>query len=135
MSLTGVYSIAGKTIRTPGSYTRMDPATGRPTRKALRNTNEYIHPSVRSRICLDGPGTQDRGLYGCKALEDYKLRMTGNRRKDNRPIAVWESRAKRKGVPRKILPESPLWETEMRLLQYSGNVQDFLFEDRRNARR
>ena len=134
-SMTGIYAYAGKAIRTPGSYTRMDPATGSPTRKALRNTNEYIHPSVRSRIYLDGPGIEDRGLYSCRAMDEYKLRLTGSRPEDNRPIAVWESRAKRKGLPRKTLPESPLWETELKLLRYSQRVEEFLFEEQRNRRR
>ena len=135
MSMTGIYSLAGKTIRTPGSYMRVDPETGRPTRKALRNTFEYIHPCVRSRFYLDGPGVEDQGLYDCKALDNYKLRLTGHQPEDNRPIAVWESRAKRKGVPRKTLPESPLWETEMKLLRYSPKVQEFLFEERQSSRR
>ena len=62
-SMTGVYGLGGRTVRTPGEYRRTDPITQRPTRKPLKDTHEYVHPSVRSRRELDGPGVQDRGSY------------------------------------------------------------------------
>ena len=126
--MMGIYALAGKSVRTPGAYSRVDPTTGRPTHKSLRNTNEYIHPSVRSRFELDGPGVEDRGLYDCHALQDYKLRLTGGRPEENRPMAVWESRTKKKGAPKKVLQESPLWNTEIRLLQNSPKVYDFIYQ-------
>ena len=126
-SMKGLFAICGKVTRTPGYYMRVDPATGRPTRKPLKNTNEFVHPSVRSRSYLDAPGVHDQGLYDSKAMQAYKLRMTGNGPDDHLPIAVWESRAKKKGAPKKVLRESPLWNTEKRLLQYSHEVEDYLY--------
>ena len=134
--MTGIFAIAGSLIRTPGAYTRVDPDTGRPTRKALRNTMEYIHPSLRARLELEGPGTSDRGIYECRALDDYKLRVTDAKAEDHRPIAVWESRAKRKGQPKKVLAESPLFETELKLLRLaSPEVYDVLYEQRSRPNR
>ena len=43
-------------FRTPGFYKEVDPFTGRTTSRALEQTNEYIHASVRTRYKLDGPG-------------------------------------------------------------------------------
>ena len=127
--MKGIFALGGSIVRTPGAYHRVDPATGRPTRKQLKNTNEYIHPSVRSRSFLDAPGTEDRGLYESKAMDGYKLKPTGHRPQDNMPLAVWESRAKRKGVPKKVLRESPLWDSERRLLRFSPKVDEFIYED------
>ena len=127
-SYKGLFSLAGKTIRTPGAYMRVDSETGRQTQKALRDTNEYIHPSVRSRSYLDAPGVEDKGLYYCRAMDGYKLKMTGNRPEDNMPLAVWESRERKKGGPRKVLRESPLWDTERKLLAYSKHVEEFIFK-------
>lgn len=108
---------------------RVDSDTGLPTTKPLRDTNEYIHPSVRSRIILDGPGTVDRGDYECKAMAGYRLRLPKDAVAVGQPRAVWESRARKRGVPRRVLSESPLWETEKRLLSYSRTVYDYLLEE------
>ncbi|KAI4154296.1 MAG: hypothetical protein LQ340_001763 [Diploschistes diacapsis] len=128
-SRKAIFALGGKKIRTPGAYYRIDSATGRPTRKLLKNTNEFIHPSVRSRSFLNAPGVEDKGLYESKAMQDYKLKYTGSRPPENMPLAVWQSRAKKKGVPRKTLRESPLWNSEKKLLQFSPKVQKFIYED------
>jgi Uncharacterized alpha/beta hydrolase domain (DUF2235) len=65
---TGFYRLAGKTIRTPGMYRRVDPDTGLPTAEFLANTNERIHRSVRIRLELQGLGYNDVGSYRCPAL-------------------------------------------------------------------
>ena len=127
--MKGIFALGGRTVRTPGAYTRVDPTTGRPTRKGLKNTDEYIHPSVRSRSYMDAPGVEDQGLYDSKALQSYKLKMTGSRPEERTAVAVWESKAKRKGLPKRVLRESPLFETERRLLQFSPEVHDFIYED------
>ena len=134
-SLMGIYGIGGKIIRTPGMYMRLDPLTGAPTRKGLRDTFEYVHPSVRSRLKMHGPGVQDRGEYEAEALRDYRLRTTNSAPGENRPLAVWESKSKRKGAPKRVLNESPLWETELKLLRYSGRVYDFLLDEPRRPHR
>jgi hypothetical protein len=108
-SMIGVYVLGGKTTRTPGGYYRVDPDTGRKTSKMLRETNEYIHPSARSRIRLEGPGTEDEGIYECPALDPYKLRKldeTG----DKRATFIWTPRSRQKKSALHELPESPLWE-------------------------
>ncbi|KAL8726592.1 MAG: hypothetical protein Q9166_006627 [cf. Caloplaca sp. 2 TL-2023] len=125
-SLTGVYLLDGPTTRTPGMYYRMDPNTGRATSKPLRQTNEYIHPSVRTRLELDGPGKDDRGAYDGKALDPYKLKYEDNPNNSTRPLALWVSRNRRKGVPRKELPESPLWDKERQLLKESPKMFDYV---------
>lgn len=121
-----MYILDGSTTRTPGNYHRVDPYTGRPTSKLLRSTNEYVHPSARSRIVLEGPGIEDRGLYEGKALQDYKLRTEESDTENTRPFAIWTPRSRRKGSTR--LPESPLWETEKDLLRTDPTMFDFISE-------
>jgi hypothetical protein len=143
-SMTGVYALAGRRTRTPGFYMRVDPRTGVDTDRPLKNTNEYIHPCVRARVMLDGPGVEDKGLYEPKALDGYRLRMTGQGPREGMPIAVWESRAMKKPkaggegkggrVPRRVLPESPLFETERRLLAYSPRVAQYVLAEGRSSR-
>ena len=125
-SSTGVYLLDGNTIRTPGNYYRVDPNTGRPTSKLLRHTNEYIHPSARSRKVLGGPGIQDHGRYEGKALQDYKLRTEDSESENSPPYPIWVPRSRRKGsIP---LPESPLWVTEKELLRTDPKTFDFIME-------
>ncbi|KAL8826278.1 MAG: hypothetical protein Q9170_007466 [Blastenia crenularia] len=125
-TLTGIYVLDGSTTRTPGMYFRVDPTTGRATSKPLRQTNEYIHPSARTRLELDGPGKDDRGDYEGKALDPYKLKYEDNPQNGIRPLAVWVSRSKRKGAARKELPESPLWDKERQLLRESPKMFDYI---------
>ncbi|KAL8803792.1 MAG: hypothetical protein Q9200_006071 [Gallowayella weberi] len=125
-TLMGVYLLDGATTRTPGMYFRIDPNTGQPTSKPLRQTNEYVHPSARTRLELDGPGKEDRGSYDGKALDPYKLKYEDNPSNGTRPIALWVSRTRRKGVPRKELPESPLWDKERQLLKESPKMYDYV---------
>lgn len=100
--MTGIYILGGKTARTPGTYCKVDPETGESTGRPLRQTNEYIHPSVRSRTALKGPGVEDEGSYKSEALEDYKVRFI-DETANQRPIAVW--RPRRKGSKTRELPE------------------------------
>lgn len=67
-SETGLYLISGKTIRTPGLYTRANPDTGMTTDVPMTHTNERIHSCVRIRLELEGLGLNDVGLYKCAAL-------------------------------------------------------------------
>ena len=56
--------LVGASDRTPGTYRRLNPITGKETKTPLRKTHEFIHPSVRVRAkVLDGPGTGDAGKY------------------------------------------------------------------------
>ena len=122
-SSSGLYRLGGLTTRTPGSYTRLSPLSGRPTPTPLRNTHEYIHASARARTALRGPGVADQGTYASAALAGYVLRVASPK-VAGEPLAVWESRARRRrGGGRRVLVESPLWETERRLLGYSPGVE------------
>ncbi|KAH9822066.1 putative alpha/beta hydrolase domain (DUF2235), partial [Teratosphaeria destructans] len=54
--LSGVYALGGTKVRTPGRYTATDPTNGKVTAEPLEDTHEYVHPSVRARVRLKGPG-------------------------------------------------------------------------------
>ena len=125
-SLNGIYMLDGSTTRTPGMYCRVDPSSGRTTSKPLRQTNEYVHPSARSRLELEGPGKDDRGTYEGKALDAYKLKYEDRQQNEARPRAVWVSRTRKKGGPRKELAESPLWDRERQLLKESPKMFDYV---------
>jgi len=93
--------------------------TGDVTNKPLRNTNEYIHASVRSRFVLNGPGYGDKGSYNPKALRDYRIRY------EDVGLATpwfWEDQ-----TPEAIiLPEAPLRDTELLLLRGSADVEEYV---------
>jgi hypothetical protein len=77
-----IYKIAGSHhVRTPGQYFEVDGKTGRAVHdppnskfpKALENTQERIHSSVRIRL-LRGPGINDKGKYIAEALTPHQWR-------------------------------------------------------------
>lgn len=103
-SMTGIYILGGSTIRTPRAYCRVDPDTGNLTGKPLRQTNEYIHPSARSRTVLQGPGPEDESTYDSEPLEDYKVKIV-DEPDSPRPIAFWKPRSRVKDSKLKELPE------------------------------
>ena len=106
----------------------MDPDTGRTTARPLRQTNEYIHPSVRTRFRLNGPGISDKGVYECRALTDnYKLTIdygTQNT-KSGDPDIFWKIKFKDDTAVR-ILPEAPLWRLERELCRRDPRTWEFV---------
>ncbi|KAK4167768.1 hypothetical protein QBC43DRAFT_362596 [Cladorrhinum sp. PSN259] len=64
---------AGKTIRRPGMFMRVDEATNEDTDEPLTNTNERIHSSVRVRLACKGLGLDDKNVWECKSLLDPNL--------------------------------------------------------------
>ena len=56
-------SFLGATTREPGMYHKTDYKTGKQTDKLLRNTNEYIHSSIRARIDLAGREVEPEQRY------------------------------------------------------------------------
>jgi hypothetical protein len=126
-SLRGIFYLGGSTTRTPGNYYRADPDTGQPTSKPLRQTNEYVHPSVRSRFLLDGLGIDDRGFYEATALQSHKLKIDDGDSSGGRPLAIWVPRSRQSGAIR--LPESPLWEIEKELLRTDPDMYDYILQD------
>lgn len=132
--MTALYILAGTTTRTPGDYYRIDRHTGEPTSKPLKNTHEYVHPSVRSRTCLDGPGTGDRGDYDARGLRGWHVTVDKENVNRKHSIVIWRAPRNQKRVL-KILPESMLKETELRLLEKSPAIYDYYMEDPRRTLR
>lgn len=122
-SMTGIYLLGGRTTRTPGRYCEVDPVTGRSTGEPLRETCEYVHPSVRTRILLHGPGVEDLGDYDCHPLDGYKLRKPD----EDRRIAIWTPRRGSHGI---VLPESPLYRLERTLLHEDSKIYNYLLGPR-----
>ncbi|KAF2464750.1 uncharacterized protein BDR25DRAFT_95065 [Lindgomyces ingoldianus] len=125
-SMTGLYAIGGGQHRTPGLYHAVDPSTGRTTSRPLRLTNEYIHPSVRTRIRLNGPGVDDKGIYECRALTDnYKLVVDYGPRSKSDADIFWKLKFKDSDGAR-VLPEAPLWRLERELARRDPETYDYV---------
>ncbi|TIA14653.1 hypothetical protein D6C81_06646 [Aureobasidium pullulans] len=127
-SMTGIYALGGATTRTPGRYYVVDPTDGRKTDIPLQSTHEYMHPSVRSRLRLKGPGVNDEGLYEPKALRDWKLYVEydGEKGRGGRPDIFWKLRASDRNVTARTIPEAPLWPLERELLEIDPEIEDFV---------
>lgn len=103
--------------------------TGRATDRPLRLTNEYIHPSVRTRYRLAGPGVLDRGIYEARGLTDtYKLIVdpsTAPHHSTTDAQIYWRIRSRDSpGVTR--LPEAPLWRLERELARRDPDTYDYI---------
>ena len=121
---TGAFKAGGKVVRTPGDYYRLDPRTGDVTNKPLRDTNEYIHSSVRARFAMEGPGVSGKGIYTPPALKGWHLdSRAGINGRDN--SWFWE----REGPGSYLLPEAPLRSIEKMLLKQSPEVYDYIYTD------
>ena len=116
-SMAGIYALGGERIRTPGRYYVVDPADGRETDEPLADTHEYIHPSVRTRFKLKGPGYNDHGQYTPRALKDWRLVVDEDEGGRRRPDVFWQLKTGQKNVTTRVLPESPLWPLERELLE------------------
>lgn len=116
-------------LRTPGLYTATDPITCRPTSRPLRQTNEYIHASARTRYRLDGPGVSDKGLYECRALTDnYRLVVDygpNDASRSTDPDIHWRLKFRDPSAV-KILPEAPLWGIEKELARRDPETYDYI---------
>ena len=118
--------LLGTSTRTPGQYKRLDSKTGEATKTPMCDTNEHIHPSVRSRIKLDGPGLANKGVYKPDALKEFDLVQSG----DEGPSAVhWELRKSDASGSDVILQEDKLGENELKLLKKSPKIYDFITND------
>ncbi|EON65273.1 hypothetical protein W97_04511 [Coniosporium apollinis CBS 100218] len=132
-SNTGIYAIGGGTTRTPGTYYAVDP-DGRETSRPLRDTHEYIHSSVRTRLRLGGPGIDDKGRYDPEALDDWKLVVEyppdsgggGGGRGSEQPNIYWRARFREQNVSTRVLPESPLWRLERELAQRDPETYEYV---------
>ncbi|THY26003.1 hypothetical protein D6D01_04659 [Aureobasidium pullulans] len=135
-SMTGIYALGGATTRTPGRYYVVDPTDGRKTDIPLQSTHEYMHPSVRSRFRLKGPGVNEEGLYEPKALRDWKLYVEydGEKGRGGRPDIFWKLRTSDRNVTARTIPEAPLWPLERELLEIDPEIEDFVLRPAPTAR-
>ncbi|KAL1390832.1 hypothetical protein HDK64DRAFT_198333 [Phyllosticta capitalensis] len=148
----GLYALGGSTTRTPGQYFAVDPHNGRPTSRPLRDTCEYMHPSVRTRFRLGGPGVEDKGRYDPEALDDWRLVVTyphqkgkGSRSRSNShsrtrrdpdemvqdldapPDVFWKlRRGDEAHVSTRILPEAPLRKLERAMAERDPRTLDYV---------
>lgn len=122
-----IYALGGTAVRKPGRYCATDPTNGKETREPLIDTREYIHPSVRARIKLGGPGIDDEGRYECKSLQDWKL-VIENEDAGGRPDIFWRSRDRPEEDFVESLPEAPLRALEMELLDYDPETRDYVLK-------
>lgn len=125
-SMTGVYALGGGTTRKPGEYKRVDPDNGQETDIPLQDTHEYMHPSVRARYRLRGPGEKDKGRYDPDALANWRLVVEYPDGENGKPDVYW--RAKRRNMPTKILPEAPLWGIERDLADTDPDTYDYVLQ-------
>jgi hypothetical protein len=127
-SLTGYYIAGGGKDRTPGLYFAVDPDTGRTTKRPLRDTHEYVHPSARVRYDLRGPGKEDKGDYDPTALlEEWKLMVEYPDGEGGKPDIYWKARFRGENVTTRELPESPLWSFERQLLSLDPKMERQVF--------
>ncbi|PVH99086.1 hypothetical protein DM02DRAFT_565144, partial [Periconia macrospinosa] len=121
-SMTGLYALGGQ-------YFETDPHTHRPTSRCLQQTNEYIHASARTRIRLQGPGINDRGVYECPALTNsYKLVVDygpSDPSRTTEPHIVWKSKY-RDAPGARTLPEAPLWGIEKEFARRDPETFDYI---------
>ncbi|KAH0383299.1 hypothetical protein KCU92_g5514, partial [Aureobasidium melanogenum] len=135
-SMTGIYALGGATTRTPGRYYVVDPTDGRKTDVPLQATHEYMHPSVRTRFRLKGPGVDDEGSYDPKALHDWKLFVDydGEKGRGGRPDVFWKLRTAERNVTTRMIPEAPLLPLERELLEMDPEMEEFVFRPAPTAR-
>ena len=136
----GIYMLGGTKVRTPGRYCAVDPTNGRQTNEPLIDTHEYIHPCVRARLKLNGPGISDRGRYECKSLDDWKLTIEAKADGGKTPDVFWRSRMRPEDGFVKVLPEAPIKALEAELLSYDPETRDYVLHpsgvrQRRNTRK
>jgi len=124
-SLKGLYTFGGGTTRTPGRYHAVYPEDESPSDRPLRRTHEYIHPSVRTRFVLRGPGVEDQGDYEPEALlKGWRLQVTYPKGPRDRPEVVWRARKRPGREQQDELPEWRLGEEERVLLAYDREMED-----------
>lgn len=124
--MAGIYALGGTKIRSPGRYCAVDPTNGKETHEPLEDTHEYVHPCVRARVKLGGPGIDDHRRYEPKALRDWKLMIEARDDGGKWPDVFWRSRSRPEEGFAKILPEAPLKALETELLQYDPETRDYV---------
>jgi hypothetical protein len=120
-------SLAGGTTRTPDNYYVTDYASGKPTAAFLKNTNEHVHASVRSRVLLGGK-SYDGKDYFSEALADWKLE---NEHATGEKPARWVYQGKKEDNNEKVMSEDTLGYFEKKILEQDENAATQLFGENR----
>jgi len=95
--------MAGKTVRRPGLFMRVDEGTNEDTDEPLLRTNETIHSSVRVRLACGGLGLDDKDVWTCDSLlRDDKGRQPLWRLEKGSALSPAELNRMRHFVPREI---------------------------------
>lgn len=125
-SMTPAFWLTGSLTRAPGRYTRTDPRTNIPTDVRLVRTHEVVHPSVRIRMEMHGPGKEDRGTYTPRALKGWKVLPPGMQASKGVEESEEELHKHRWVSERRgdvvVLPEDNLGASELELLKLSPDV-------------
>ncbi|TVY37155.1 hypothetical protein LSUB1_G005997 [Lachnellula subtilissima] len=142
-TVKGIVAGLSPVVRTPGRYHVVNDKTGLGTNIPLKNTCEFIHPSVRNRMNSRGIGTEEdskhvsevshllnaaKGLvgvnwnlnkYSSAALKNYELVESVGVQNGTTGAGgvVWKAKDGGEG-----LPEEELGRTEIRLLKRSVDM-------------
>ncbi|KAF7552025.1 hypothetical protein G7046_g7540 [Stylonectria norvegica] len=152
-----LYKISGQVPRTPGLYRPTDPKTKLDAQRFLQDTNERVHSSVRVRLACGGLGLDDKSIWDCAALANWKLKRTQEKFDDPIPHHpgwepsdneddmehpndwskgrwIWEYVGPEEGAPEdekaRTMVEEPLGPYERYLLRLAGGTPNvFHFAD------
>jgi hypothetical protein len=123
------YSLAGSSQRTPGTYHELNYTTGKPTKVMLRQTNEFVHASVRARIKFGGTDANGK-QYDPEGLEDWEL-VQGTEAMGSPSGtgtgALWMYRGSDAGAKGRVLEEDTLGKTELMVLDLDPEMKQNLF--------
>jgi hypothetical protein len=106
-----LYRLSGKTPRTPGLYRQINPRTGFDDGNFLLDTNERIHSSVRVRLACKGLGLNDKAVWKCSSLSDWRLKRTDTQYADPVPRhPLWAPDAGQNDQNKEASSERWVWE-------------------------
>jgi hypothetical protein len=120
------YSLVGSSKRMPGAYHQINYLTGKPNKEMLRQTNEFVHASVRARVQFGGTDANGKP-YHSKALQDWELVPAGKDEAGTATGATWKYRGSDAGAKGRVLQEDTLGQTEMTLLDLDPEMKTNLF--------
>lgn len=112
-----LFRLSGETTRTPGMYRQIDPRTRSDKRDFLRDTNESVHSSVRTRLACEGLGLNDRAAWTCPALSGWRLRRVTAFAQESPPKPAPGCRAGERDYDGAELGERWVW-------RYAGGEMD-----------
>ncbi|KJZ72151.1 hypothetical protein HIM_08416 [Hirsutella minnesotensis 3608] len=141
-----LFKLSGEVTRTPGMYKQVDPKTKLEINSFLQDTNESVHSSVRVRLACEGLGLDDKCVWDCPALSDWRLKRIPLTRdassqgstlrdelvRDLEERWMWKYIGSEPDAPadpgQRVMLEEPLGSYERHLLERSGgkpNVYEY----------